>query len=112
VIQADPTALQVIFKNLLENSIRHSKKQKVFIQIRSKFQDQGVLLQILDNGPGYSGNVKTLGQLFLKGPVSQGTGVGLYLVRVLMERMNGKVYFDFPSGFQVGLWFPGETTHG
>jgi signal transduction histidine kinase len=112
VIQADPTALQVIFKNLLENSIRHSKKQKVFIQIRSKFQDQGVLLQILDNGPGYSGNVKTLGQLFQKGPVSQGTGVGLYLVRVLMERMNGKVYFDFPSGFQVGLWFPGETTHG
>ncbi len=39
-----------------------------------------------------------LGRMFLRGGESRGTGVGLYLVRVLMERMGGSVEFAQRAG--------------
>jgi signal transduction histidine kinase len=45
--------------------------------------------------------------MFLRGGESRGTGVGLYLVRVLMERMGGHVEFAHAAGggFAVTLHF-------
>lgn len=116
LIEADPTALQVIFKNIFENSIRHSKQEKVLISIVSMLDQNGFSFLIRDNGLGYLGNKKTLGKIFQRGAASQGTGVGLYLVKVLMRRMGGWVGFSphlaEPKGFEVVLWFrEGKATH-
>jgi signal transduction histidine kinase len=92
LIEADPTAMQVIFKNLLENSVRHSKRG-------------GISLLLKDDGQGFQGDQKNLGKLFHKAPSSQGTGVGLYLVKILMKRMGGWVQFNFNSGFEVSFGF-------
>jgi signal transduction histidine kinase len=45
--------------------------------------------------------------LFQRGSSSRGTGMGLYLVRVLMERMGGSVKFaQAPGGgFEARLSF-------
>ena len=45
--------------------------------------------------------------MFARGGESRGTGVGLYLVRVLMERMGGSVEFANAAegGFVVTLHF-------
>lgn len=112
LIQADPTAMQMIFKNLLENSIRHSKQNKIKITISTLHQAQGIALRLKDNGQGFQGKKSQLGKIFQKGPSSQGTGVGLYLVRVLMKRMGGWVEFTSHSGFEVSLWFPEGRIHG
>jgi signal transduction histidine kinase len=112
-IEADSSALQVIFKNLFENSIRHSKKEKVSIQISSKLEQDQVKLQLKDDGQGFQGDPRTLGLLFQKGPLSQGTGVGLYLVKTLMKRMGGWADFvNHPSGFEVLLFFPEGRQNG
>jgi signal transduction histidine kinase len=112
VIEADPVALQVIFKNVLENSIRHSKRTEVFVSIRGLSSANQVSLIIHDNGDGYSGNIQALGNIFQKGASSQGTGVGLYLVKTLMKRMGGRLRFSVPelcttthNGFQISLDF-------
>ena len=113
-IQADPVAVQVIFKNLLENSVKHSKKDKVQVTISTLSNEKGVLLQLKDNGQGYRGEAKSLGKLFQKGPSSQGTGVGLYLVQVLMQRMGGRTRFNFVHGlpgFEVQLCFKEGKNH-
>lgn len=112
LIEADPSAMNVIFKNLLENSLRHSKKNQVKITISSEVRNQKVALVLRDNGQGYMGEAKLLGKLFQKGPGSHGTGVGLYLVKVLMKRMGGWVQFSLQNGFEVSLWFPEGKTHG
>jgi signal transduction histidine kinase len=112
LIEADPAAIQVIFKNLLENSVRHAKKEKVFVSISTVLKDRKTGLVLQDNGCGYGGDGKSLGQLFQKGPSSQGTGVGLYLVKVLMKRMGGWAEFQFDSGFSVSLWFNEGSSHG
>ena len=43
---------------------------------------------------GFSGQGDKLGELFFRGEFSQGAGVGLYLIRMLMERMSGEVHFE------------------
>jgi signal transduction histidine kinase len=112
-LQADPAALEVIVKNLLENSVKHSKQDKVQVTISAITHEQGVLVKFQDNGQGYRGNAKSLGKLFQKGPSSQGTGVGLYLVQVLMQKMHGTVRFapNFSPGFEVQLCFREGRNH-
>ena len=112
LVEADPAAVQIIFKNLLENSIRHSEKEQVLINIRVKSDPKGgVRVLVQDNGLGYLGDQRKLGKLFQKGAHSQGTGVGLYLVNALMKRMKGFAEYANPPGFCVSLWLPEGKTH-
>jgi signal transduction histidine kinase len=104
---ADTSAFQVILRNLLENSIRHGKRERVEVTLRAEARDQGVLLRYQDNGEGFAGDPARLGGLFERGAASQGAGVGLYLVKMLMERMGGHSRFRSPPGFEAELWFPG-----
>ena len=64
-------------------------------------------LRYQDNGRGFTGSPERLGRLFQRGGNSSGTGVGLYLVRVLMERMGGRVEFAHAEGggFEARLRF-------
>lgn len=111
-IEGDLAAVQVVLKNLLENSFRHSKSQalKVKIDIQAGRVPGRVELVFSDNGAGYEGDTSQLGTLFKKGKGSQGAGVGLYLVRALMERMGGGVRFERGAieGFVARLTFSGH----
>jgi len=98
-IQGDISALHVIFKNLVDNSLRHSKREPVQVSMSGEPAEGGrFVLVYRDNGVGYAGDPAKLGRLFHKGPSSSGTGVGLYLVRTLMQRMGGSVRFGTGSG--------------
>jgi signal transduction histidine kinase len=110
-IDADPSALQVIIRNMMENSIRHSRKEKVAVAIDAKAEGSQVILSFKDDGEGYSGRVQDLGALFHKGAQSQGAGVGLYLISVLMRRMGGEARFSSEQGFCAKLSFP-RGAHG
>src|SRR5579885_2145503 len=66
-IEADSGCLQVILRNLLENSVRHSAKASLEITIRAEPREGGTTLIFRDNGPGFDGRRQDLGKLFLKG---------------------------------------------
>jgi signal transduction histidine kinase len=104
-IEADPGCLQVILRNLVENSVRHSAKVPLAISLG--FEPPRTLT-FRDNGNGFDGHSRDLGTLFLRGSRSQGAGVGLYLIKVLMDRMGGKARFEGGPGFAVRL----EFAHG
>jgi signal transduction histidine kinase len=113
IVTADPTALQVVMKNLLENSLRHAQRERLEVRVSAKAaSDGGVELVYRDNGPEYSGDGRSLGQIFNKGAKSQGAGVGLYLIRVLMEQMGGRARFAAGQGFEVRLWLKGGAQNG
>lgn len=106
-VDADPGCLQVILRNLLENSVRHSSQNPLMISIRAEPAQLGTTLIFRDNGRGFDGKSQDLGKLFLKGSRSQGAGVGLYLISMLMGRMGGRAEFEGGPGFEVRLTFGG-----
>jgi signal transduction histidine kinase len=106
-IQADAGAVQMILRNLVENSVRHARVNPVGVRLSAAARGGQVLLEYQDNGQGVVAGTGRLGRLFGRGPHSSGAGVGLYLVRRLMQRMGGRAKFDTAPGhgFRVELWF-------
>lgn len=107
-VHGDTAALQLILRNLVENAQRHGDREPIRIDVQASRAPQGVELVLRDHGGGYDGDPSQLGRMFQRGEASRGTGVGLYLVRVLMERMGGSVSFANAEGggFAVTLHFP------
>ncbi len=89
-ILADELALNVIFRNLVENTLRHQKKSQR-VEVRTSRQGQEVHVIYDDFGEKFLGNPENLGKLFYKFNSSKGTGVGLYLIKNLMRKMQGQL---------------------
>jgi signal transduction histidine kinase len=106
-VQADAAALQMILRNLVDNSVRHARVELVSVRLTASLRAGRLVLEYQDNGLGLAAGTGPLGRLFGRGPGSSGAGVGLYLVRRLMQRMGGRVRFDAApgSGFRAELWF-------
>ncbi|HEY5020524.1 MAG TPA: HAMP domain-containing sensor histidine kinase [Steroidobacteraceae bacterium] len=107
-IQADAGALQLILRNLVENSVRHARVSPVSVRLTASVRGAELVLEYQDNGQGVAAGAGRLGRLFGRGPSSSGAGVGLYLVRRLMQRMGGRARFNTApgEGFRAELWFP------
>ncbi|MCE9501159.1 MAG: HAMP domain-containing histidine kinase [Leptospira sp.] len=105
VIVADKRALESIFRNLFENSVAHGKATKVHVSAEAL--GDVAKIEISDNGTGFGGKISDLTIPFLRHSASSGSGIGLYLVRKLISKMNGKIEFVNPdSGFKVTLNLP------
>jgi signal transduction histidine kinase len=104
---ADAGALQMILRNLVENSVRHSGMTPVSVRLTAAHRADHVVLEYQDNGAGVIGDSLRLGTLFARGAKSSGAGVGLYLVRRLMQRMGGRAKFNTApgEGYRCELWF-------
>ena len=111
-IDADLSALQVIFKNLFENTLRHNVQDKleVFVSVKPSVPGR-VCIIYSDGGESNEIEAEQIGELFQKGRKSGGAGVGLYLVKVLMSRMVGEAKFKGGKGFPVYLYFREGRTH-
>jgi signal transduction histidine kinase len=87
-IVADEFALELIFKNLFENTRNHTKSPNV--KIKAHQTENSVILTYQDEGV-FSGEKNKLGTLFYKHNSSKGSGIGLYLTSGLLEKMHGKL---------------------
>jgi PAS domain S-box-containing protein len=85
--------LESVFRNLLSNAIVHNDKQLPEVTVSAALDDEMVRVRVADNGPGIPSDQKE--QIFEeseKGLDSSGTGLGLYLVRTLVDRYGGDVW--------------------
>lgn len=106
-ILADAAAVQMILRNLVENSVRHAQLERVQVRVRARARGEQVVIEYRDNGAGSAVQGALLGRLFGRGAGSGGSGVGLYLVRALMQRMGGRAEFHSSpgDGFRAELYF-------
>lgn len=87
--------LSSVFGNLLGNAVQHNDKETVKINIRAEISGDTVTVRIADNGPGIADDMKE--RVFGKGEKgldSEGTGIGLYLVRTLVDQFGGTVWVE------------------
>ncbi|WP_052959124.1 PAS domain S-box protein [Methanoculleus sediminis] len=87
--------LSMVFTNLLDNAVKFGGPD-VGIAVRVEEQDGGVLVSVEDTGPGIPDGVKRLlFRRFERGlGHGRGEGLGLYIVRTLVERYGGEVRVD------------------
>ncbi len=108
VLKGDPQALQSVLRNLLQNARFHGAATRIEIRVEALSQ-QRLALIFQDNGQGYTGDLKNLGRAMLSGDNSKSNGIGLYLTRSLLKRMDSEISFPkSDSGFQARLEIPGR----
>jgi two-component system sensor histidine kinase ResE len=110
VISADPMALREVFSNLLENAVKHNRPGTE-ISAEVKQHDSRLRVRIVDNGKGMPPDL--LGDIFEKGSrsyrpgMARGTGMGLYLCKMLVELHGGEISVSSQDGtgteFQISL---------
>jgi signal transduction histidine kinase len=87
-----PKLLHSVFQNLISNAIKYRSNKKPFIKISvTENSNSGLLITISDNGIGISeaDQNKLFEKAFQVNESNVGHGVGLYLVKECVERMNG-----------------------
>ncbi len=105
-VLADPSALTMIFRNLIDNAIKYSTSAPTELLFEGKSSESSYELRVIHRNSKFAGNPKRLGKLFERGTESQGAGVGLYLVGTLMKIMKGSALFLPHQGrFEVALAF-------
>jgi PAS domain S-box-containing protein len=100
IINADPKLVRMIIQNILSNAIKYTPdggKVKVSISLANK---KNVLFKVTDNGYGIPKNQqdKIFTKLFRADNVREkdtdGTGLGLYIVKSVVENSGGKIWFE------------------
>jgi signal transduction histidine kinase len=111
-ILADEQAIKSVFRNLLQNAWLHGNAKKV--DIKSSLSGASWVLEISDDGKGYKGDITQLGSELLKTKSQSSNGIGLFLTRDLVKRMNGQIHFKSPDkGFLIELTLPAaEKSNG
>ena len=90
-IIADEFALELIIKNLFENSRIHAKSKNINIKVRVQ---NDIVEFSYDDGAIFNGDPKKLGTLFYKHESKKGSGIGLYLIKKLLAKMDGSIAIE------------------
>lgn len=92
ILDCDDLALKSVFRNILQNAVFHAQAKKIDIKVKNK--GSFVTLIISDDGLNFKGDVAQLGKNFIQPKSAHGNGLGLYLTRFLIEKMNGSIEFS------------------
>ncbi|RMG35699.1 MAG: GHKL domain-containing protein, partial [Methanobacteriota archaeon] len=100
-IKGNPQQLEQVFCNLLQNSLDvvPANKGKVDIKLQVRPSDNAhnlIQVEVSDNGPGIPEELreKVFSPFFTTKPDGKGTGLGLFIVRKLIQEHKGKIYLS------------------
>lgn len=111
VMPVDETKVEQVLRHLVENACKFSDAgTAVTVAVRSEAHD-GCRVEVRDEGEGiYSGDQATLFERFRQVDGSStrqrgGTGVGLYICRMLVEAHGGRIGVRSALGHGSTFWF-------
>jgi signal transduction histidine kinase len=110
-VRIDREQMHRIFDNLLENSRKYAEVQPIQISISGKETEQEVLLRFADNGQGVpEEKLASIFEEFYRTDASrkkkEGNGLGLYIVKNLIELMGGQVWAKNEAGLAIYIQLP------
>lgn len=116
-VYTDEKWLSFMISQVLNNAIKYLDKDKKEIEIYSEVHDNQVVLVVLDNGCGI--RASDMPRIFDKGFTGSNrkreyaTGIGLYLVKKLSEKLDIAVSIDskYQEYTKVSFVFPKSKMH-
>jgi len=109
-ILADPSQIRLVVENLLDNAVRYIKDRGKVKMLLSR-RGQNLYFEIEDNGVGIpKEDQKYIFQKFFRSEnilryQTQGSGLGLYISKAIIERSGGKIGFKSQEGVGSTFWF-------
>ena len=103
-VSADAQLLKVVVENLLD-------KGGGEVSVKIKNTDNDLLLEIKDNGVGIpKDDQKHIFQKFFRSRnvlkyQTQGSGLGLYIIKSILKRLGGRIWFQSKEGEGTTFWF-------
>jgi signal transduction histidine kinase len=103
LIDADPKLLHVIFHNLVSNAVKYGRKGGE-VRLGVELRRHELVVSVADDGLGIpkQDQPSIFSKLFRSESVRlrdiDGTGLGLYIVKTLLEKTGGRVWFDSEEG--------------
>ena len=117
VLMMDPLRLRQILQNLLSNAIKFTKEGSIYFSVTVLADDhagQLIEFRVIDTGIGMGEEditraLEAFEQVPKKvdGKTNEqvGTGLGLTITNLLIDSMNGRLYFDSDPGFGSNVHF-------
>ena len=108
VIAGDRTRLMQVFHNLLENAVKFMDKPNGEITVGCLAQGGDWLFSVADNGPGiapeYHAKIFQMFQTLKPRDAEENTGVGLAIVKKIVELYGGKIWVESTPGQGSTFW--------
>jgi len=93
---SDPWRISEILRNLISNAIKYRRMENVMSEINIKITIDHLRAEIVfaDNGIGISeANLSKIFEMFYRATEqSDGSGIGLYIVKNAVEKLGGQIY--------------------
>lgn len=98
----DKLLLEQVFANLMDNAIKYNDKEKVSIKITAEEKPDDWVFTVADNGPGiehqYHEKIFIIFQTLNRRDEVESTGVGLAIVKKIIEEQGGKIWIESEVG--------------
>lgn len=111
MVTADQARMKMVIENLMDNAIKYSKPGSTISIVMRKIGDS-VVFEIKDTGRGIPKREhKHIFRKFFRSAneetslQTKGLGVGLFLVKFIIEACGGKVQFESQQGVGSKFWF-------
>ena len=111
LVYADEDLLVRIFDNLVENSRKYAEVENLQMTFDVSARKKDIEIRVRDNGQGISQEkLPFVFEEFYRGDDARsgakGSGLGLYIVKSLVEAMGGSVKAENADGFLVCITLP------
>jgi PAS domain S-box-containing protein len=114
-LRAERLPLQQIFMNLIGNGLKHAKRDDAVVEVSVREDGSHYEFTVADNGVGipaeFQGRIWGIFQTLEARDKVEGTGIGLALVKKLVEAAGGRVWVESKPGEGAAFKFtwPRET---
>jgi signal transduction histidine kinase len=107
-VRVDPDRIREVIANIVGNAINFTPKGHV--HIRAYQEKDMVVISIEDTGVGISTNnqkelFKKFSQVESQAPFKKGSGLGLYICRMLINEFKGKIWLKSKLGKGTTFYF-------
>lgn len=106
IVFSERVPLQQVFSNLISNAIKYAARPDVLVKVDAIPQGAFVQFRVSDNGPGippqFHERIFVVFQRLAARDKIEGTGIGLAIVKKIVEGRGGRVWVESPSDLESG----------